>query len=305
MVEIKNAFDFKATSFKKVKSNYILKLIFNNLHTNKLLEIIRYNKKIQNRLNKDIDYYKRYLQIEIEITPLDNIYGNFINISNNDDKNYYHICFNDNKEEIKRNYINKEDKVEKIKILIDYEIKNLYGLFKDCKCIKILNFIQFNRKVNEDMSYLFSRYSSIEEIRFSNFITNNVTNMSYMFYECSSLKKLNLSNFNTNNVTDMRGMFYGCSSLEFLNISNFNTDKVTNMSYMFYKCIFLEELNLKNFKINKLKDMHDIFNDCSLLRVDCSDELKAKIVDYGFKKLFKKRRKNKIQKGFKIVKYNL
>jgi len=75
------------------------------------------------------------------------------------------------------------------------------------------------------------------------------------------------------------------------------------MSYMFYKCIFLEELNLKNFNINKLKDMHAIFNDCSLLRVDCSEELKAKIVDYGFKKLFKKKRKNKVQKGFTIVKF--
>ena len=95
---------------------------------------------------------------------MENIYGNFINISNCDDKNYYHIYFNDNEEEIKRNYITEKDKVEKIKIFIDYEIKNLYGLFKDCKCIKILNFLQFNRKVNEDMSYLFSKYSSIEEI---------------------------------------------------------------------------------------------------------------------------------------------
>ena len=289
MAEEKNNPNYAPTSFKKVRSNYILKLIFNKLHTNKLLEIIRYNKKIQNRLNKDIDYYKRYLQIEIEITPLDNIYGNFINISNNDDKNYYHIYFNDNKEEIKRNYITKEDKVEKIKILIDYEIKNLYGLFKDCKCIKILNFIQFNRKVNEDMSYLFSRYSSLEEINFTNFISNNVTNMSYMFYNCSSLKKINLSNFNTNKVTDMSGMFYGCSSLEDLNISNFNTNNVTNMSYMFYNCNNLKDLNLKNFKIDKIIYMHNIFKDCYLLKIDCSEDLKEKIIESGFQKLIKNR----------------
>ena len=304
MAEGKNIKSFKGNSLNKVKSNYILKVIFNNLHTNKLLEIIRYNKYIQKRMNKDINYYKKYLQIGIEIIPLENIYGNFINISNNDDKTYYHIYFNDNEEEIKRNYITKEDKVGKIKILIDYEIKNLYGLFKDCKCIKILNFLRFNRKVNEDMSYLFSRYSSLEEIKFSNFITNNVTNMSHMFYECSSLKKLNLSNFNTNNVTDMRGMFYGCSSLEDLNLSNFNTNNVTNMSYMFYKCSFLEKLNLKNFNANKVKDMHAIFNDCRLLKIDCSEELKAKIIDSGFKKVFKKKGKNIIFKGFKIKKLN-
>ena len=35
--------------------------------------------------------------------------------------------------------------------------------------------------------------------------------MSWMFYGCSSLKELNFNNFNTNNVTDMRGMFNGCT----------------------------------------------------------------------------------------------
>ena len=204
----------KEKSFKKVRSKYILKQIFDKLSTNKSLEIIRYNKNIQKRINKDINDYKKYLQIIIEIIPIENEFGNFINISNNNDKQYYHIYFNDNENEIQRKYITEEDNVTKIKIVIDYEIKNLYGLFRDCKCIKIMNFIKFNRKVNEDMSYLFSRYSSIEEINFSNFKTDNVTNMSYMFYECSSLKKLNLENFKINNVTDMRGIFYGCNLLK-------------------------------------------------------------------------------------------
>ena len=43
------------------------------------------------------------------------------------------------------------------------------------------------------------------------FNTNNVTNMSYMFSKCSSLNELNLSNFNTNNVSNMNYMFDGCS----------------------------------------------------------------------------------------------
>ena len=279
----KNVNIYNITSFNKVISSYILNLIFNNLHKKKLLEVIRYNKKIQTRSNKDINYLKKYLQIKIEIIPLENIYGNFINISNNN--NYYHIYFNDNVQEVKRNYITEKDKVDKIKIFIDYEIKDLYKLFKDCNCIKILNFLQFNRKVNEDMSYLFSRYSSLEEINFTNFITNNITNMSYMFYECSSLKKINLSNFNTNKVTDMSGMFYGCSSLEDLNISNFNTNNVTNMSYMFYNCNHLKGLNLKNFNFDKIIYMHGIFEFCYSLRIDCSEDLKEKIIESGFKSL--------------------
>jgi len=254
MINMKNG-HYKGNSFAKIKIKKILDDIFGNLSMNKLLEIIRYNKSIQYRINKDINFYKHYLQIVLEIIPKEKVYGNFINIINNDNKGYYHIYFNDNKEEIKRNYITEKDNAAKIKIGIDYEIKNLYGLFKECNCIKIINFIQFNRKVNEDMSYLFSRYSSIEEINFYKFITDNVTNMSYMFYGCSSLKKLDLSNFNTKNVSNLKGMFFGCTSLKELNINGFDTSKITNI--------------------------YGIFGSYYSFEIICSDELKEKIEKYG------------------------
>ena len=56
--------------------------------------------------------------------------------------------------------------------------------------------------------------------------------MSSMFYGCSSLKEIKFSNFKTDNVTNMGFMFHGCSSLEELNLSNFNTNKVTFMDYI-------------------------------------------------------------------------
>ena len=78
----------------------------------KKLEIVKYNKKIQNRLNLSIKDYKEYSKIitpiEIEIIPNKGGYGKFINIKEND-KLYYHIYFNDNKEEIKNKYRIKED----------------------------------------------------------------------------------------------------------------------------------------------------------------------------------------------------
>ena len=150
----------KAGLLINIKSNYILKKIFDNLHQKKLLEIIRYNKYLQNRLGKDINNFKEYLRIEIEIIPKNNRTFKFINISN---ESYFHIYFNDNKEEIKVNSIKEKDKIDKIKIIIDKEINSLEGLFKKCDEIEEINFIKFNRK--------------------------DITNMSYMFYECSSLKK--------------------------------------------------------------------------------------------------------------------
>ena len=43
---------------------------------------------------------------------------------NNEDEKYYHIYLNDNKEEIKRNYLNANENVEKLKIIINYQIKS-------------------------------------------------------------------------------------------------------------------------------------------------------------------------------------
>ena len=123
------------------------------------------------------------------------------------------IYFIDNKEEIKRNKINADDKVRKIKIIIDSEIKSFNKLFSYCKCIESINFNKFFRKNITNMNGMFSRCSSLNELNLNNFNTNNVTDMSCMFYECSSLKELYLNNFNTNNVTDMNCMFYGCSDV--------------------------------------------------------------------------------------------
>ena len=128
--------------FKNVKSDYILQKIFDHLERKKLLYLIKYNKNLKKRINININDYKEYSSIEIEIIRKKNEYGKFINVSEEDIK-YYHIYFNDNKEEIKKNYIKKYDKFRKIKIIIDSEIKSFSKLFYDCKCIEIINFKKF------------------------------------------------------------------------------------------------------------------------------------------------------------------
>ena len=89
---------------ENIKSRYILSKIYNNMTKKKKLEIVKYNKRIQNRLNLSANDYKEYSEtftpIEIEIIPKKGKYGKFIDINKND-KLYYHIYFNDNKEEIK------------------------------------------------------------------------------------------------------------------------------------------------------------------------------------------------------------
>ena len=85
---------------ENIKSRYILSKIYDNMTKKKKLEIVKYNKKVQNRLDLGVKDYKEYSEtyssIEIEIMPAKGKYGRFINIDEND-KLYYHIYFNDNK----------------------------------------------------------------------------------------------------------------------------------------------------------------------------------------------------------------
>ena len=53
------------TCLKDIKSKYILKLIFNNLSMINYLNVIRYNKRFQNLLQKTKDDYKKNSKIEI------------------------------------------------------------------------------------------------------------------------------------------------------------------------------------------------------------------------------------------------
>ena len=153
---------------ENINSKFNLAHIFNNLQKHKFFNIIKYNKALQNRLNLNIKNYKEcselFTPIEIEIIPAEKKYGKFINIKYEKQKIYTHIYFNDSNKEIKKYYLKKEDKITKIKIIIDYQIKSFEFLFSNVDCIESIYFRRFKRI--------------------------NINNMRCMFGKCSSLKKL-------------------------------------------------------------------------------------------------------------------
>ena len=224
--------------FKNLKSKYILQKVFYNLLRKKSLDIIKYNNNIKERINKSIKDYKEYSEIyssiEIEIKPVKNGYGKFINMKENE--KYFHIYFNDNKEEIKKTELNKEDKVSKIYIIIDYQIESFYGLFNFCNCIESINFKKFYRNNITNMSYMFFECTMLTKIELSKFKVNNINNMSNMFSGCESLKEINISNFKINNKTNLNFMFCGCSSLNSLKFCNFNNYNLDGIEFMFFGC---------------------------------------------------------------------
>ena len=69
--------------YANIKSDYILQNVFNNLEKKKTFYIVKYNNNIKKRINININDYKdycgKYSSIEIEIIPIKDGYGQFIN----------------------------------------------------------------------------------------------------------------------------------------------------------------------------------------------------------------------------------
>ena len=252
--------------FVTLKSNFFLRNVFDNLEYNKYLKIIRYNKQIQQRLNLSIKDYIDYGKIKIEIIPIEKAVGQFINIIFESETKYFHIYFNNNfKKEIHRTCLKKNDKVNKINVILDQQITSFYKLFDNCKCIKSVSFKSFNRKNIRNMELMFNKCSSLKEIDLSNFHTDNVCNMDSMFSGCP-FEKINLSNFITDNVKSLEGMFSSCSSLKEINLSKFNTSKVSSMAWMFSGCISLKEIDISYFNCNNLGRVSFMFSNCTGLK---------------------------------------
>ena len=266
-----NSENKKSITLNSIKSKYFLVNLFKHIKHIKSLDIMRYNKTIQTRLHITLETYKKYSQtftpIEIELIPEKEKYCKIIHFLNDEEKQYYHIYINNSKEEIKRNYLNKNDDLTniKIKIIIDYKIKSFEKLFLNCKNITSIDFKKFYRNNITNMSEMFSGCESLKLLNLTSFNTESVSNMSNMFNNCSSLRELNVSKFNTENVTEMNDMFTDCTSLEELDLSNFNTSNVTNMEYMFLRCNSLKKINMSNFKTDKVTNMGSMFCRCSLL----------------------------------------
>ena len=269
-----------------IKSDYFLKKIFTYSNKVKSFKIVKLNKQIQRRLNLGIKDYKdcseTFTPIEIVIIPIKELkdgYAKFINVIDKID--YYHIYFNNNNKETKRNTVYKHDKVTKIKVILDYQIKSFEGLFKYCN-IELIIFKKFCRNNITNMKEMFLGCNTLKEINLSKFNTSNVSNMYRMFLNCSSLIELNLNNFNTNNVTNMSSMFQDCKSLKELNISNFITINITNMRGMFFNCRSLKNINISNFNTINVKDMNSMFSNCkSLEKINLSNFITKNLTDIG------------------------
>ena len=168
---------------------------------------------------------------------------------------------------------------------ISFEENNisLAGLFDSCKNLKEIQGLEkLDTSQVTDMSWMFSKCYSLEELDVSGFDTGNVTNMSYMFDSCDKLTNLNINGLDTSNVTNMWEMFSECLSLEELDVSGFDTSSVTDMGAMFWGCSSLEELDVSGFDTSSVTDMGAMFSRCSSLKkLDVSGFNTSQVINVG------------------------
>ena len=153
--------------FQNINNDSFFEKVFAYMKKNKSLNIMKFNQKLQKRLNLSIKDYKEYSQlytpIEIELKMADNRYVKFINIPPKE-KEYYHIYFDNSTEEINRNDLNPKDKVNIIKIKIDHQVISFGGLFSECEYIRSINFKKFYRTNIINMGSMFSKCFGLEEL---------------------------------------------------------------------------------------------------------------------------------------------
>ena len=157
--------------------------------------------------------------------------------------------------------------IEGLEYLNTSEVKDMSGMFSDCRTLTSLDLKNFNTQnvTNMNMKGMFSSCEALTSLDLKSFNTQNVTDMSGMFYDCKALTSLDLKNFDTQNVTKMNYMFSDCWALTSLDLKNFNTQNVTDMSWMFFDCWTLTSLDLKNFNTQNVTDMSLMFSFCKAL----------------------------------------
>ena len=166
--------------------------------------------------------------------------------------------------------MNKKDEILKIYLTGINNIKEIKGMFKECKAlISLTDISKLNTTNINDMSEMFSGCNSLTDLPNTlNWNTENVLNMRFMFYECESLTSLpDISNWKTDNVIDFSGMFFGCSSLKALpDISIWSTYKVYNITRMFSACSSIRTLpDISKWNTSNIVNMSDIFSGCHSL----------------------------------------
>ena len=267
-----------------IKSSFVLKIIFGFLNEFKKLNIIKYNKKLQKRLNVNKNDYSTIITIKLFENRKNEFCFEFFDKSDFCDEEIY-LYNKNNDKEVKNRSIKPNNNIKYIEIIfrrrhnslaklfsgykyirsvdIKNSVGNLNSMFSYCKSLEEVNFINFNFEKVYDMTYLFSCCGSLKKVSFNkdcgknvNIKTSLVINSDVKF----RVNKFELSYINADY------MFDECTQLNEVWLDNtYDTYNNISMNYMFNEYTSLKKVILENFNVFAI-GMFCMFKNCSSLK---------------------------------------
>lgn len=120
--------------------------------------------------------------------------------------------------------------------------------------------------LNKSCSKMFNEFYGLKQIFWNNYVkAEDVENLSNMFSKCESLENVDVSYFDVSNLKNVSGMFDGCTSLKAIVSFEGNAGRLTNMKRMFASCISLKKLDLSGIEAENIRNTEEMFVDCSKL----------------------------------------
>ena len=207
--------NLKVLNLNHVQSKYILKKLYDNVPNIKFLNIIRYNKTIQNRLDIDINIYKNeYSKIIFEITVIippkkeireEIFYRPRFHYFEDDDDDYDdELRINDIDDYLFNPSESSESPEPKYRV-IGYESQKSDFIKIENKYKPYFHFYFDNDEREKKVNFVTSE-DNISKIKV--IVDYEVKALNKLFYTCSSVYKINFTKFSRNNIKDMSYMFH-------------------------------------------------------------------------------------------------
>ena len=254
-------------SINDIKCSYLINDVFEFIGSERnKLNLIKYNKELQRKLDKDIYDYQRFKFIIFYVEGI-NKDVTFIN------KNK----FNDNSIIIKDTNVSRIKKIlVKSTALVKYFDDFTKGLFSNLDGIVSVRIIKrypneyYYNRLTLNFSKLFRGCTNLKKVTFQDDSEFLLDNTSEMFKNCINLQHIEgLKNLNTINVFKMNGLFQNCKSLKYIKgIEKWNLKYVKNMSSMFQGCsslICLPDISKWTFRTyyeGSYVNMSALFKNC-------------------------------------------
>lgn len=154
-------------------------------------------------------------------------------------------------------------------------IKDMNGIFYGCGSLrKIIGLNRIDLRSVEDMSYMFTFCTYLEDIGVDKIVVSGVKEVAYMFSRCEHIKNVKIQG-NLSNILNMEYMFSGCSLLMDVYIEG-DLSNVINLYSMFYMCKGLQEVELRSISSTRINSMEQMFSGCERLEV-----VKLGNIDFG------------------------